>query len=60
MNTWTKANQKIDLLYNELLQYRQSYQTVVETIFQRKHVTRKRLFAEQVYQNVLRESAKGV
>ncbi|MDU3069703.1 MAG: GHKL domain-containing protein, partial [Streptococcus sp.] len=30
LNSLTKANQKIDLLYNELLQYRQSYQTVVE------------------------------
>jgi len=30
LNSLTKANKKIDLLYNELLQYRQSYQTVVE------------------------------
>ena len=53
----TKANQKIDLLYNELLQYRQSYQTVVEQ-FSEEVRDQEEALAEQVYQNVLRESAK--
>ena len=39
LNSLTKANQKIDLLYNELLQYRQLWNN-----FQRKCVTRKRLW----------------
>ena len=57
MNSLTKANQKIDLLYNELLQYRQSYQTVVEQ-FSEEVRDQEEALAEQVYQNVLRESAK--
>jgi len=57
LNSLTKANQKIDLLYNELLQYRQSYQTVVEQ-FSEEVRDQEEALAEQVYQNVLRESAK--
>ena len=56
LNSLTKANQKIDLLYNEL-QYRQSYQTVVEQ-FSEEVRDQEEALAEQVYQNVLRESAK--
>ena len=57
LNSLTKANQKIDVLYNELLQYRQSYQTVVEQ-FSEEVRDQEEALAEQVYQNVLRESAK--
>ena len=46
-----------DSLYNELLQYRQSYQTVVEQ-FSEEVRDQEEALAEQVYQNVLRESAK--
>ena len=57
LNSLTKANQKIDVLYNELLQYRQSYQAVVEQ-FSEEVRDQEEALAEQVYQNVLRESAK--
>lgn len=57
LKTLTVANQKIEALYQELYQFRQSYQTVVSQ-FESDQVQTELSLAEQVYQNVLRESAK--
>lgn len=57
LKSLTVANQKIESLYQELYQFRQSYQQLVSQLSSDKDQPEVSL-AEQVYQNVLRESAK--
>ena len=57
LDSLIRANQKIDALYHELEDFRQSYEEAV-THFSVEDSGQGEALAERVYQNVLRESAK--